>query len=360
MFGKWFKDKAVSASKQETNEIVSLGVKSLQAKKKQDKTFWLMLVAGGVILTGILQYQSLKGGGANSKAEEEGKLTVEVAEKALDAEKMWRNHFEDKLLDRERKADNRIELIENSINEQTRLVSKEVKAELEQLKGQLKQLIEEQLNTRRELNEAKRIIEEKERNIELGTIKAIESNVVVNDLERDEEFDLPKASNSFIPETAYVKGVLLGGIAVSTALGSSSEPVPVVIRITDSGNLPKDFIMDMRKCRLLGSSYGDLSSERAVIRAETLSCQDEANGLVHTTKVAGIIFGDDGLNGIKGKVVQTSNKHLKNAVVGSMLSGFAGVAKGQESFNIGSGGVIASNKKGIGDLAKEGGVKRSK
>ena len=204
MFSKWFKGKAVSASKQQASEDVSLGGKSLQAKKKQDKAFWLMLGAGGVILTGILQYQSLKGGGTG-KAEEEGKLTVEVAEKALDAEKMWRNHFEDKLLEKGRKADSRIELIENSINEQTKLVSKEVKAELEQLKGQLKQLIEEQLNTRRELNEAKRIIEEKERNIELGTIKATESNLVVNDLERDEEFDLPKARNSFIPETAYVK-----------------------------------------------------------------------------------------------------------------------------------------------------------
>ncbi|WP_375327194.1 hypothetical protein [Candidatus Tisiphia endosymbiont of Nemotelus uliginosus] len=60
------------------------------------------------------------------------------------------------------------------------------------------------------------------------------------------------------------------------------------------------------------------------------------------------------MNGIKGKVVQTSSQHLKNAVIDSMFSGFSGSVKGQEQYAITGLGAIATKHKGAGDLAKEG------
>jgi hypothetical protein len=173
-------------------------------------------------------------------------------------------------------------------------------------------------------------------------------------MDRGEVFDRPKSSRNFIPEASYVKGVLLGGIVVSTSMGSSTEPVPVIIRITDRGNLPKNFNIDLTNCKIMGSSYGDLSSERAIIRAEVLTCNDESAELIYTTKVAGLIYGDDGANGIKGHVVQTSSKHLKNAIVGGVISGFASSAKGKDSIFITGGGGIGTKKKGITDMAAEG------
>ena len=104
----------------------------------------------------------------------------------------------------------------------------------------------------------------------------------------------------------------------------------------------------------MGSSYGDLSSERAIVRAEVLSCTDPVSELIYTTKIAGLIHGDDGMNGIKGKVIQTSGKHLKNAIVGSMISGFAGSAKGQDQMIITSFGAGATKKKGMGDMLQDG------
>lgn len=68
---------------------------------------------------------------------------------------------------------------------------------------------------------------------------------------------------------------------VSTSINSASEPVPVIIRILDCGNLPKNFNIDLNHCQIMGSSYGDLSSERAVIRAEILSCKDPVNANLH-------------------------------------------------------------------------------
>jgi hypothetical protein len=49
---------------------------------------------------------------------------------------------------------------------------------------------------------------------------------------------MPRDSKLYIPETSYVEGTLIGGISVSTSVGSSSEPVPVVIRVTGKGSLP--------------------------------------------------------------------------------------------------------------------------
>ncbi|WP_375327195.1 hypothetical protein [Candidatus Tisiphia endosymbiont of Nemotelus uliginosus] len=47
---------------------------------------------------------------------------------------------------------------------------------------------------------------------------------------------------------------MLGGIVVSTSMGSSSEPISVVIRIVGRGNLPKNFNIDLTHCHIMGSS----------------------------------------------------------------------------------------------------------
>jgi len=281
-------------------------------------------------------------------------LKLEIASQALDSEKMWRNYFEDKLLENNVKSASKLQLIENSINEQAVAQTTQLKTELEKLKAQLQYLTDEQAISKQEINNAKAKLTT-EVSAKNSDYILEETNITVNNMQRAEIFDRPKSMRSFIPETAYVKGVLLGGIAVSTSMGSSAEPVPVIIRITDRGNLPQNFNIDLTHCQIMGSSYGDLSSERAIVRAEILSCKDDVNELIYTTRIAGIIFGDDGMNGIKGKVVQTSGKHLKNAIIGGMVSGFAQSAKGQDQLLITSAGAVDRQKKGMGDLVKEGG-----
>ena len=164
----------------------------------------------------------------------------------------------------------------------------------------------------------------------------------------------PVSSYNHIPATSYVSGHLLGGIAVSTSVTSASEPIPVVIKLTGRGNLPKKFAVDLKECRLLASSYGDISSERAIVRAEELICENKAAGLITSTKVSGVIYGDDGANGIRGTVVSMSDKHLKNAVIGGVLSGFAGTAKGQGGLDITALGAVSTKSKGINDMAQDG------
>lgn len=180
------------------------------------------------------------------------------------------------------------------------------------------------------------------------------SDLSINMILEDDALAPPVSNWNHIPATSYVTGHLLGGISVSTSINSASEPIPVVIRLTSRGNLPKEFAVDITSCRLLASSYGDISSERAIVRAEELVCEDKASGLVTSTKVAGVIYGDDGMNGIKGSVVSMSNKHLKSAFVGGLLSGFSNTVKGGGGLSITPMGAMNTAKKGMNDMARDG------
>ena len=189
-----------------------------------------------------------------------------------------------------------------------------------------------------------------------------ENTLEEQDFDLGVEFDKPKSAKNYIPEGTYFTGHLLGGLAVSTGLNTPDEnATPVSIKLMGrfdakgrlTTNLSSLNKTDLQHCRIMGSAYGDLSSERAIVRAEVLSCTDPVSELIYTTKIAGLIHGDDGMNGIKGKVIQTSGKHLKNAIVGSMISGFAGSAKGQDQMIITSFGAGATKKKGMGDMLQE-------
>ena len=328
---------------------------SNRAKKKHDLIVMLGLGLAMIIGLAFMKYQSGKANELNLKTDAKLPLNLEVASHALDIDKMWRNHFEDKLIDSKTKADEKLKLIETSINEQSVAYQNQLKTEIEKLKAQMQFISEEQAAQVREFNNVLAKSQEEDKSQKSNYPLIDDSRITVNHMDRGEVFDRPKSARSFIPETAYIKGVLLGGIAVSTSIGSASEPVPVIIRITERGNLPKNFNIDLTHCRIMGSSYGDLSSERAIVRAEVLSCQDPASELIYTTKVTGLIYGDDGMNGIKGKVVQTSGKHLKNAIIGGMISGFANSAKGQDQVIISSFGTGTTKKKGMGDMLQEGG-----
>ena len=339
---------------QNDNLTVPNAENSIQAKKKHDLIVLFSLAVTVIIGLIFMQYRSKHSSGTGGDVDSKAPLKLEVASNALDIDKMWRNHFEDKLTDAKTSADEKLKLIENSINEQSVSYTNQLKTEIEKLKAQIGYLSEEQALARREFADSKIKSEEEDNTRKNHYPQIDESRITVNHMDRGEIFDRPKSARSFIPETAYVKGILLGGIAVSTSIGSSSEPVPVVIRITDRGSLPKNFNIDLTHCKIMGSSYGDLSSERAIVRAEVLSCTDPVSELIYTTKIAGLIHGDDGMNGIKGKVVQTSGKHLKNAMIGGMISGFAGSAKGQDQIIVSSFGSGTTKKKGMRDMLQEG------
>lgn len=275
---------------------------------------------------------------------------IELGTDGTKAEVKWQNFLEESIEHEGKTREEQINILKDSINKHQAKTQGESESEFQQLKDRFSYLLSEiellkSKNTNLE-NEIASLSPEEEKILpaELG-ITAINTKISVAP---------PVSSYNHIPATSYVSGHLLGGIAVSTSVTSAAEPIPVIIKLTARGNLPKDFAVDIKQCRLLASCYGDISSERAIIRAEELVCEDKAAGLITTTKVSGVIYGDDGANGIRGTVVSMSDKHLKNAVIGGVLSGFSGTAKGQEGLNITSLGAVSTKKRGIKDMAQDG------
>lgn len=124
-----------------------------------------------------------------------------------------------------------------------------------------------------------------------------------------------------IPAGAYAQAILLGGVDASTSIAASSDPRPVLLRLTDHGNLPRKFKSDLKACHVLASCYGDLSSERVYMRLEKLTCTEPLTGEILETQVAGYVAGEDGRAGVRGVVVDRAGELVRNSFIGGFLGG---------------------------------------
>jgi len=125
-----------------------------------------------------------------------------------------------------------------------------------------------------------------------------------------------------IPKGSFVKAVLLSGLDAPAGGKALSNPHPVLLKITDEAVLPNFWKADIKDCFLIGSGYGDLSSERAYIRIETLSCVKN-NGEAIEKKVKGFVAGEDGKEGLRGRVVTRQGQILARALIAGFLEGIS-------------------------------------
>lgn len=251
-------------------------------------------------------------------------IEIQVAADSIDTEKMWRNHLEEKIIGSEESQQEHIAKIKDLISKELEKLRMERRQEIDGARREIDDTRKQYSSLLQDIKDLQTINADKNQPYNMGKEVSISSITPGNELRPD-----PEDGRFYIPETSYLTGYLMGGIAVSTSIGSASEPVPIAVRIIDKGNFPSNFDLDVRNCRILGSAYGDLSSERAVIRAETLICSRPKKNEIITTKISGIIYGDDGMNGIRGRIIDMSSKHIKNAALGGMISGFASTIKSE-------------------------------
>jgi conjugal transfer pilus assembly protein TraB len=160
--------------------------------------------------------------------------------------------------------------------------------------------------------------------------------------------------SQFLP-VGFTKAVLLGGVAAPTGGQAQSNPVPILLRLTDLSVLPNGFRAMVKDCLVVGEAYGDHSAERAYGRTTLLSCVTR-NGDVLEVPIKGSVFGEDGMNGIKGPLVTKQGQILTNALLAGIASGL-GQSIAQASQSVTStalGQVTASPTDSMGIL--RGGV----
>ena len=151
----------------------------------------------------------------------------------------------------------------------------------------------------------------------------------------------PRTVATFLP-VSFTRGTLLGGLDAPTGGQSQSNPHPVLIRLADNSVLPNRFRAAYRECFVIAAGYGDISSERAYLRTESLSCV-RTDGAALEVKIQGSIYGEDGKVGMRGRLVTKQGQMLANALLAGVVSGIGqGLATSSTEYSTSAFGTVAT------------------
>ena len=131
-------------------------------------------------------------------------------------------------------------------------------------------------------------------------------------------------TKDYVPGGSFMKAVILGGIDAPTGNVSRDNPHPVLLRVSDVARLPNLYRKDLRECLVLAAGYGDISSERALMRTERMSCRRQDGGYFDSP-VRGFIVGEDGRAGVRGNLVTKQGQLLQRSLLAGIGSGLSEV-----------------------------------
>src|SRR5581483_4888563 len=114
----------------------------------------------------------------------------------------------------------------------------------------------------------------------------------------------------------------LTGIDAPTGKKLADTPYPVLARVQMDTILPNYFRADMQDCFIIANGNGDLSSERAYLRAVTLTCIRSDGGVVELS-LSAFVVGEDGKLGLRGRVVSKQGQVIARALLAGVASGFS-------------------------------------
>jgi conjugal transfer pilus assembly protein TraB len=148
-----------------------------------------------------------------------------------------------------------------------------------------------------------------------ASIRTIESAPVEDPSDKKEGED-----ETYLPAGSILSGALITGIDAPTGSNARKDPFPVLLRIKKEAVLPNRFRADVRECFLIASAFGDLSSERAYMRAETISCVRDDGGVIENGMDA-YASGEDGKAGVRGRLVSKQGAILARSLMAGFMQG---------------------------------------
>lgn len=166
----------------------------------------------------------------------------------------------------------------------------------------------------------------------IKTVPVISTLTIIADPIKDEkkeeskEKEPKKPKQIIVPAGSFVKGRLLNGLDAPSSGAAKSSPHPVAIQIIDKSILPNKFRADIKDCVAIGSGYGELSSDRAILRVENLSCvKKDGTSITSKGSSIGYVTGEDGKIGLSGRVVSKQGAILARALVAGFAEGMSKV-----------------------------------
>ena len=166
-----------------------------------------------------------------------------------------------------------------------------------------------------------------------GAIAATQNNALrveaanngdANASSRDLAEGLGKKKNDgiYLPLGSIISGVALTGFDAPTGQAAQKNPVPMLIRVKAQVLLPNRFTADLGECFVIASGFGTLTTQRAKLRTNGVSCV-RADGKAVEAQLAGYLVGHDGREGIEGTLVSKTGEMLANSIRAGFLSAAA-------------------------------------
>ncbi|KWZ58482.1 conjugal transfer protein TraI [Burkholderia ubonensis] len=161
---------------------------------------------------------------------------------------------------------------------------------------------------------------------------------------------------NILPAGSFFRVGMLNGVDAPTGGQAQSDPLSVNLHVLAAANLPNRKRLDLRDCRVVAAAWGDLSSERMMGRTQTLSCILEGESI--EIPIKGKLMGEDGKEGVRGRLVSKQGQLLANAILSGALGGIGQAFQQSATVtSIGGGGISQTVDSGqVGRAAIGGGV----
>lgn len=147
------------------------------------------------------------------------------------------------------------------------------------------------------------------------------------------EFHLPSnrlSADKYVPSGTFVRAVVLGGADADASVNGQSKNNGVMLfKLLQAGTLPNGQHSHLEGCFVTASSYGDISSERAYVVLDRLSCALPGRPIIDKAVTGWAFFG--GKVGIKGVPLMRDNKIMQWAGISGAMSGIASAAQYAQS-----------------------------
>lgn len=142
-----------------------------------------------------------------------------------------------------------------------------------------------------------------------------------------------KNVGTYIPSGSFVQADIIGGLDAPTGGQAQSDPHPILMRLIDHSILPNRYRGRVKDCHMVGAGYGDISSERAYIRVESLSCV-LPGGDVIDQPVEAYVVGEDGKTGVRGRLVSKQGQLIARSLLAGIVGGIGeGFSQASSSIN---------------------------
>ncbi|MGT3339593.1 F-type conjugal transfer pilus assembly protein TraB [Yersinia enterocolitica] len=157
----------------------------------------------------------------------------------------------------------------------------------------------------------------------------------------------------YVPSGSFASADIIEGADTNASVTGSSDPSPMQFRLTGKIIMPNDREYDARGCMVTAAGYGDISSERALIRTQNLSCH--LNGRTVDIPFKGhVSFA--GKNGIKGEPVMRNGKIIGWAFAAGAVDGIGNGVANVGSQTVGLGAVASTSGSDVARGALGGGA----